>query len=198
MKPPLSQFFKVIILVVIASFLMPASVFAEERKPHQGSKLANATSALNIEDLTGILTPENLAGTLVGVGVSFSNVSYKGADVAAGIFTGGGEIIGFDSGIILSSGSAKYVIGPNQFDNVSGVNGLEGDADLSALSGFPTFDASILEFDFVPEGDFISFQFVFASDDRTAKTTRPNWSSIYPPQKRGFLITSFALGGNLG
>ncbi len=25
-------------------------------------------------------------------------------------------------------------------------------------------------------------------NDPTAKTTRPNWSSIYPPQKRGFLI----------
>jgi hypothetical protein len=30
--------------------------------------------------------------------------------------------------------------------------------------------------------------FGFVMDDPTAKTTRPNRSSIYPPQKRGFLI----------
>ncbi len=44
-------------------------------------------------------------------------------------------------------------------------NGTPGDADLTALAGFTTFDASILEFDFVPATDTVFFRFVFASDE---------------------------------
>jgi hypothetical protein len=43
---------------------------------------------------------------------------------------------------------------------------LPGDADLTGLSGgYTTFDASILEFDFVPQQSTIQFQYVFSSEE---------------------------------
>ncbi|MFQ6009146.1 MAG: choice-of-anchor L domain-containing protein, partial [Candidatus Zixiibacteriota bacterium] len=75
-------------------------------------------------------------------------------------------IIGFEKGIILSSGSIDSVVGPNTSDNITTVNDMQGDADLDNLiPGYETNDAAVLEFDFECEQiQFISFQYVFASD----------------------------------
>lgn len=124
---------------------------------------------------------ENLVNTLLGPGISASNISSQiyigknklkddGSDVlgnssSAGTFTGGAEAIGFDEGIILSTGGVKNVLGPNEHDEITQVNGLAGDDDLDDLAGFPTVDATVLEFDFVPTENSIAFQYVFASDE---------------------------------
>jgi hypothetical protein len=42
---------------------------------------------------------------------------------------------------------------------------LPGDPDLDLISTFATNDAAVLEFDFVPTGDSLSFNFVFASEE---------------------------------
>ena len=99
-----------------------------------------------------------------------SNETFVGAAVAAAIFHGGTgppNIIGIESGIILSSGNAEHVVGPNVSDSRSTNNGLGGDADLDGLiPGFTTFDAAILEFDFVCEDlQVVSFRYVFSSDE---------------------------------
>ena len=57
------------------------------------------------------------------------------------------------------------VIGPNCSTGITGINNQPGDADLTAQIGQPTQDASVLEFDFVPTGNLITFQYVFASDE---------------------------------
>lgn len=131
---------------------------------------AQATPGLVTTDLNGGVTAADLAATLVGPGVSVSNVQYVGASDAAGTFSGGGTgagaIIGFDQGVILSSGSIAKVVGPNQFGNVTADNGQPGDADLEGLlSGQTTYDAAALSFDFVPDATSISFRYVFASDE---------------------------------
>lgn len=117
------------------------------------------------EDLSGPLTAEDLAQQLAGAGVTISNVTYTGVDRAAGRFSGGTGIIGFEQGVILSSGDIANVIGPNDQDNVTGSNGAAGDPDLNQLSGFNTLDAAVLEFDFVPNNTQLSFNYVFASDE---------------------------------
>ncbi len=129
---------------------------------------AHADGDLVVSDLTG-QTPADLVNALLGEGtVTVSNVQYHGAEVAAGTFTGGAGIIGFDSGILLSTGSAAGVAGPNLSDFTSGTNGAPGDDDLNALvadQGVETFDAAVLEFDFVPSHDIITFVYVFASEE---------------------------------
>lgn len=124
-----------------------------------------ADANLSVVDMSN-LTPEDLVTSLLGDGVTVSNVEFTGSNVAAGKFSGGSEIIGFDSGVILSSGSVHNVIGPNQEDGATGVNDLPGDSDLDALiPGYTTNDATILEFDFIPNNNVISFQYVFTSEE---------------------------------
>jgi hypothetical protein len=124
-----------------------------------------ASAALITSDLTGALEPADLAQQLAGAGVTISNVTFTGADVAAGQFTGGTDIIGFEAGVILSSGEVADVVGPNVEDGITGNLGLPGDDDLDELVTNGTNDATVLEFDFVPTGAEITFEYVFASDE---------------------------------
>ncbi|MEX1255241.1 MAG: choice-of-anchor L domain-containing protein, partial [Dehalococcoidia bacterium] len=126
---------------------------------------ADAGSGLVTEDLSGPLAPNDLANDVAGAGITVSNVQFRGADVAAGRFSGGSGILGIDSGIVLSSGNIADVIGPNQPQDESNENLRAGDADLTALAGFSTFDASVLEFDFVPQGAILTLSYAFASEE---------------------------------
>lgn len=112
-------------------------------------------------------TPEQvLVESLLGGGVTVSNVEYKGSGQSAGTFKTTNDVIGFQDGIILSSGKVQNVIGPNVQDAMTDVNNLPGDSDLNSLiPGYPTFDATVLEFDFIPDKENISFQYVFGSDE---------------------------------
>lgn len=125
-----------------------------------------ASTGLSTTNLSPSLTPEQLVQNLLGGGVTVQNVSFKGASNAAGTFTGGDGIIGFNDGIILSSGNISNVIGPNKFDGITAANNTPGDADLNSLiPGYSTHDASVLEFDFTPNNDIISFEYVFTSEE---------------------------------
>jgi hypothetical protein len=135
-------------------------------------------SSLIVQDLDSGLTPTDLAQSLVGPGVTISNITYVGANTAAGSFSGGDGVVGFTGGILLTSGAAGNVVGPNVSDSISQDNGLPGDADLTSLSGFPTFDATILEFDFVPVEDTVFFRFVFASDEYNEFANR-NFNDVF-------------------
>jgi hypothetical protein len=98
--------------------------------------------------------------------VQVSNAVFSGELSAAGVFTGGGPIIGFADGIILSTGSVHSVPGPNSSGAESTSHDGPGDAQLSALSGGrSTFDAAVLQFNFVPSASQIFIQFVFSSDE---------------------------------
>ncbi len=123
--------------------------------------------ALGTQDLASGLTPTDLVTALLGPGVTVSNVTFTGANVSAGTFSGGTGIVGFPSGIMLSSGNIAFVPGPNTQDSVSGVNAGIGDPDLTGLiPGYTTFDAAVLEFDFTCTGtQVIQFQYVFTSEE---------------------------------
>jgi len=43
--------------------------------------------------------------------------------------------------------------------------GEPGDAELTLLSGFQTYDASVLEFNFVPQHSTVQFSYVFGSEE---------------------------------
>ena len=127
-----------------------------------------ASTGLTTQDLTDTaLNPTDLANTLVGSGVTVSNVKYTGAPNASGKFSGGTGILDEDmeDGILLSSGSLANVVGPNQHTNVQSDNHVLGDPDLNPLANFLTTDASVLEFDFVPDKPTVFFSYVFGSDE---------------------------------
>jgi hypothetical protein len=140
-----------------------------------GAVAVPSGAAVTVQDLEHGTTAESMAMALVGSGVTISNVTYSGANTAAGTFTGGTGSIGFESGIILSTGRvqtvdatdtcSKGLEGPNQCDQNSTSNGTPGDPSLDPLASFPTQDAAVLEFDFVPVETTLQFDYVFSSDE---------------------------------
>ena len=120
-------------------------------------------------------TPTQLVTNyLVGSGVTVSNITFVGNPVQIGYFDGTGSNIGLTSGVVMSSGYITDIVPPNQPN--TGQFGLPGDPDLlataqsvtsnpSAGSISSTNDAAILEFDFIPSGDSVNFNFVFASEE---------------------------------
>ncbi|GAB4099117.1 choice-of-anchor L domain-containing protein [Sinomonas halotolerans] len=123
-----------------------------------------AHAVTSTTDLT-TLTAGDLAATLLGPGITAANIVYTGAPGASGTFAGGATTVGFDTGVILTTGSAAGALGPNDAGNTTTANGAAGDADLTALSGVATHDASVLEFDFTPNADTVYFEYVFASEE---------------------------------
>src|SRR5689334_19220489 len=91
---------------------------------------------LAVTDMDHGVTAHKLANLVAGSGVSVSNVSFTGTANAAGTFSGGTGVVGFESGVVLGSGSvqstdsAKGVEGPNKSDGVTTENGTAGDTDL--------------------------------------------------------------------
>lgn len=124
----------------------------------------------------------NLVNTLVGGGITVvGSPTFTGSVVQGGTFTDGTSTVGFNEGIVLSSGDVNAIAGPNTNPDVESLGGggetddlstdLErpGDADLSTASGFDTYDAAVLAFDFqfgdgLAGGD-LYFNFAFASEE---------------------------------
>lgn len=123
-------------------------------------------------------TASVLAQQLVGSGVQFSNPILTCAPNANGIFTALNSGLGLDSGIVLTTGAAatnKNYVGVNGPSSLlaSTNNNMPGDAMLNVVSGQSTKDACSLEFDFVPQGDSIRFQYVFSSEEYINATCGP-------------------------
>jgi gliding motility-associated-like protein len=112
-------------------------------------------------------TPTQLVqNTLVGYGVTVSNVTYTGANNALGKFSNGGTTnLGIYSGVIITSGDATNAVGPNSSTSITANNNGGSDPQLAALVTGTVQDAAALEFDFVPIADTLKFRYVFASDE---------------------------------
>lgn len=113
------------------------------------------------------LTPQQLVQqVLVGGGITVLNVTYTGANIARGsFFNGNSTNLGIDEGIILSSGSVFLV--PGVVGTQASVsNGQPGDPQLNTLTApYTTNDAAVLEFDFIPQADTLTFRYVWGSEE---------------------------------
>lgn len=113
-------------------------------------------------------TAIQLARQLAGTGVVISNISYTGNDSSSGSFTClTGCNLGFSDGILLTSGWANNSLPPNNSSGITGAVGTPGDTDLMSVlpSGTSTYDASVLEFDFIAVSDSVRFNYFFASEE---------------------------------
>jgi len=104
---------------------------------------------------------------------SISNVSVTGANYADGTqsygyFSGAGTTFPFQDGIILSTGRAVGAQGPNDslLDDGAGID-WNGDRDLeNALDIWnSSVNATVLEFDFIPLANKISFDYMLSSEE---------------------------------
>jgi outer membrane protein OmpA-like peptidoglycan-associated protein len=97
--------------------------------------------------------------------VKIFNVKYRGSKSSLAYFHNDSSNLAIKDGIILSTGRAMMVNGPNDKRNSgTSVFGM-GDDDLARVIYGETYDATALEFDFVPEQDSISFNFIFGSEE---------------------------------
>lgn len=122
-----------------------------------------------------------LGQELAGEGVTVTSASFAGVDVQAGTYSD----LAFDAlqpstGVVLSTGSVidadpsspddvdfthSSVLGPNKKLTTTGDLGGAGSPVLEDLFGETTYDAAVLTLDVVPEGDELSLQYVFGSEE---------------------------------
>ena len=111
---------------------------------------------------------------LLGDGVEASNHVFQGDSIQIGFFDGSASNIGLNSGIVMSTGDIS-ILDPNfvGFGGFINIDPPVTDPDLldvansvPALIG-QTFEVSsvndiaVLEFDFIPSSDTVSFIYVF-------------------------------------
>ena len=120
-------------------------------------------------------TAEEMAEAIFGQGVEVLGASYTGDNRSSGIYSDGDAVSDTvtpgDTGVILSTGRTSAFTNnsstnTNQSNSTTtGSRGPNNDSDFNALAGTSTFDASFLEIDFRPDGDVMSLQFVFSSEE---------------------------------
>ncbi len=98
--------------------------------------------------------------------VSVSGGNFASGEKSFGFFDATGTSFPFQNGIVLSTGKIVNAQGPNTSLSDDGGNmGWNGDPDLNQALGLSnTFNATILEFDFIPLGNRISFDYIFSSE----------------------------------
>ena len=172
---------RIVLRALAASSLAAAAILV-------ASNSGAAPSGSNVNEsvsTAGSIT--SIAQQLVGSGVAISHVQFVGSASARGTFAfSDPTVVGITGGVILSSGDATQVVGPNTSDSNSTDWSLPGDSALSALAGFPTHDAAILSFDFVPTTNQIAFQYAFGSDEY------PEWVNTQYNDVFAFWVTNHA------
>ncbi len=97
--------------------------------------------------------------------IEIKKVRYSGHRRAIGTFTDYDTIFDMHQGLVLSTGGVKYIGGENRYGSRSAKNRTDGHEGLSKICGVETKDAAIVEIDFIPKSRFISFNYVFGSDE---------------------------------
>ena len=111
------------------------------------------------------LTTAQLAPLLTGFGVSITNVQINCNPGSYGEFSGNSEIP-ITHGLMLSTGYIHDITGPNTADNTSGDNAYGSDFSLNnEVAPAQTYNACVIEFDCIPQGDTLMFNFGFGSEE---------------------------------
>ena len=105
--------------------------------------------------------------------VSVSGGNFASGEKSYGFFDATGTGFPFENGIILSTGKINNSPGPNSYlSDDGGSMGWNGDPDLNQALGLSnSFNATILEFDFIPLGNHISFDYIFSSEQYLSSPT---------------------------
>ncbi len=134
---------------------------------------------------------------LLGPGVLVSNIMYNGSPSAIASFSATNTNLGIDQGIVLTTGTViNNGNGPHGPNNQAGCgmdNNTGGSTVLSNLiGGTQTFNAGILEFDFIPFSDTVRFKYVFGSDEypEFAPPNNSSYNDVF-----GFFISGPGITG---
>lgn len=150
----------------------------------------NVTSQISIDQS---YTPQQLVEDhLVGSGLGVSNVTFNGIpgdqlNNQIGLYDGPSQFIEFDEGLVMASGDVIQVEG--MFGGPSDPN-ISGDPDLAIIaSPYSVNNCAILEFDFVPDFEFLTVGYVFASNEY------PNYTCSAFNDVFGFFVSGPGISG---
>lgn len=126
------------------------------------------------------ITPESAAQQLVGSGVAISNVNVSAADSSWAYYYNSNTELSSLEGLLLTTGKARNAVVENgvngtglpEIENQTTClnceefdNGFPGSDLLNTVNDRTTFDATTFEFDVEIQGDSLSFDFTFASEE---------------------------------
>lgn len=119
-------------------------------------------------------TADEMAQTIFGDGVTVVSASYTGDRDSSGIYTNGLSVapgvVPSDTGVMFSTGDLRGFTNSGPESNIrtgttTRSSGPNNDADFNAAAGTNTYDAAYLEATFIPQGDTMTIQIVFASEE---------------------------------
>ncbi|MCB9231664.1 MAG: choice-of-anchor L domain-containing protein [Bacteroidia bacterium] len=106
-----------------------------------------------------------LVQKLLDPGLNPSNITSNCLPGASARFVDNGAGLGIDSGLVLTSGSVFLIPGPNWATNASTSNSGGNNFNIASLTPFPVHDACSIDFDITPSDSFVSFTYVFGSEE---------------------------------
>ncbi|NBB89502.1 MAG: hypothetical protein GVX96_06950, partial [Bacteroidetes bacterium] len=127
-----------------------------------------------------------------------ANISLDGRSNSSGTFSSGLSSIDIDEGVVLGTGNVSLGVGPNNITSEGSDDGISSsDPDLQQMvnelfqgSSEPIFDATILEFEFTPTVDSVTFEYVFASEEY-CDYVNSEFNDVF-----GFFISGPGINGN--
>lgn len=114
--------------------------------------------------------PSTLINTIVGSGVTVTNVTLNCNGQATGVFTASSTNLGLSSGIIMATGKATEAKGPNNSAGGSNSNCFNSnssffDPQIGSIEPLATYDGCLLEFNIKPVCNTLQINYVFASEE---------------------------------
>ncbi|HEY8365862.1 MAG TPA: choice-of-anchor L domain-containing protein, partial [Bacteroidia bacterium] len=150
-------------------------------------------------------TPQSLASLITGNGVSISNINVKckttNSGKGYGKFTSTVPSLPISEGLIITTGEPRNAIGPNTSGSTSAYYGNNSGSAVASdsittlmyqFSQRTVYEYCMIEFDIVPQGDSIIFDYVFASEEYN-EWVGSNYNDVF-----GFFIQGPGIVGNAG
>ncbi len=147
-------------------FKKPAMLSISEEGAGGGTNVSNGAEMVPITTNPNFTATELIEDVFIGGGCfDVTNVTTLGSSGGIGAFANGLTSVGFDEGVVISSGNIGTVSGPNNSESAGSGTGGGSDPDLQQLNSQSIFDATGIEFDFSPTLSTIDFRFVFGSEE---------------------------------
>jgi gliding motility-associated-like protein len=145
----------------------PVSVNTHTMYAPAGSIAVNENATYNNYTPTQLVQNILVTGCLKASNVTFTGL-FNTSDATKrqlGYFNKANSSFPLDEGLIIATGYVSEAEGPNNSPSVGADLKEAGDADLTTIAGYATHDAANLQFDFVPAGNTVEFQYIFASEE---------------------------------
>lgn len=144
--------------------------------------LAFSSKAQIILNPNGGITPaQAVEDILIGAGINAFNITFNGSAANANNIQ--------NSVVEFNAGATAFPINSGVLMQTQGAPTVNNDADLQALAGQTVTNGVIIEFDFIPTGDTLSFNYIFASSEYTSFTCS-NFNDVF-----GFFISGPGIAG---